>query len=105
MSIVLERGFHVRSPVLKEWQTLFEEWILAVERFCRLSPGDAPYWYTERANVGTLAGAAWRCGWIALEEFQGDKSEQSLGWRGRLDLWLSSSALLNRGETGLAIPR
>jgi len=89
--LVIERGFHVRSPVLRGWETLFEEWILTVERFCRLSPGDAPYWYTERANVGLLAGAAWRCGWIALEEFQSEKSAEDLGWRGRLDLWLSSA--------------
>jgi hypothetical protein len=92
MALVLERGFSVRSARLQQWETLFEEWILTVERFCRLSPGDAPYWYTERANVGLLAGAAWRCGWIALEEFQSDKSAQDLGWRGRLDLWLSSAA-------------
>jgi hypothetical protein len=87
----LERGFSVHSSELREWESLFEEWILAVERFCRLSPGDAPYWYTERANVGLLAGAAWRCGWIALEEFQAEKSAERLGWQGRLDLWLRSS--------------
>lgn len=90
----IDRGFAINptaSSKLQGWESLFEEWILAIERYCRLVPGKAPYWYTERANVGLLAGAAWRSGWIALEEFQANKTEDNVGWRGRLDLWLRSA--------------
>ena len=82
------------------WATTLEEWHLAIERYCRITEGaDNPYWYNERANIGILAGAAWRSGKIALEEFQmqkivftengtleeSPKKEKS----GRCDLWIS----------------
>jgi hypothetical protein len=91
----IDRGFAINpaaSSRLQDWESLFEEWILAIERYCRLVPDKAPYWYTERANVGLLAGAAWRSGWIALEEFQANRTEDNVGWRGRLDLWLRSAS-------------
>jgi hypothetical protein len=81
------------------WSALLEEWILSIERFCRITDGDAPYWYNERANIGILAAAAWRCGRIALEEFQHHKIDASLDDEqldqeqntryGRCDLWIS----------------
>lgn len=81
---------------LNHWHSLVEEWILAHERFARINPGDAAYWYTERANIGVLAGAAWRCGMVALEEYQAVKTKQSAKsrsdprtWMGRCDLWLA----------------
>lgn len=84
---------------MNHWAALLEEWILSIERYCRITDGDAPYWYNERANIGMLAGAAWRCGRIALEEFQHDKVDVSScvaadetdkkTWRGRCDLWMS----------------
>jgi hypothetical protein len=86
--INLDRGFRVVDDALRDWEGLFEEWTLLVERYCRLVPGEAPYWHTERANVGLLAGAAWRCGWLALEEFHSTKGDKSETWRGRLDLAL-----------------
>lgn len=79
---------------LGHWNALIEEWVLLVERFCRLTAGvDAPYVYTERACVGTLAAAAWRSGWIALEEFQLDKKHTDGSTRrGRSDLYIGSSS-------------
>ncbi|MBT0664510.1 hypothetical protein KI809_09380 [Geobacter pelophilus] len=81
------------------WSALLEEWILSIERFSRIAKGDVPYWYNERANVGVLAAAAWRCGRIALEEFQHEKaidvssdkeSDRTTGKskNGRCDLWI-----------------
>ena len=69
-----------------------EEWLLAVERYCRVTEGeDAPYAYNERANVGLLAAAAWRCGRVALEEFQFEKgAKYRPKWAGRADLWMAS---------------
>lgn len=85
---------------LGHWDALLEEWLLCIERFSRITEGDVPYWYNERANIGVLAGAAWRCGRIALEEFQYEKIDVSLSgetdediqknWAGRCDLWISS---------------
>lgn len=82
------------------WNALIEEWILSIERFSRITNGDAPYWYNERANIGVLSAAAWRCGRIALEEFQYEKIDVSSSgetdetiqkkWNGRCDLWISS---------------
>lgn len=86
-----------RAARMRHWHSIVEEWILAHERFARFSEGDAAYWYTERANIGVLAGAAWRCGMVALEEFQTNKeaidteyeAPEPLQWRGRCDLWLA----------------
>ncbi len=75
-----------------------EEWLLLIERFSRVS-SDASYLYNERANVSLLAGAAWRCGRIALEEFSHEKMHEekrddavndSKGALklGRCDLWM-----------------
>ena len=82
------------------WDALLEEWILSIERFSRITNGDVPYWYNERANIGVLAAAAWRCGRIALEEFQYEKIDVSSNgetdetaqnhWNGRCDLWISN---------------
>lgn len=69
-----------------------EEWLLCVERYCRVARGtDAPFVYTERANIGVLAGAAWRCGRTALEEFQYPKKNKTKKkWNGRADLYLAT---------------
>jgi hypothetical protein len=69
------------------------EWHQIIEDYGRLVEDDAPYWYNERANISILAGAAWRAGKLALEEFGHEKSYkrgQNRGdrWMGRCDLWL-----------------
>ncbi len=90
------RGYHLKQRKgLSHWDAILEEWLLAIERFCRIMGGyDAPYFYNERANIGVLAGAAWRCGRVALEEFQYDKGYKNKPkWLGRADLWLASEGL------------
>lgn len=85
-----------RDRRMNHWHSLIEEWVLAHERYARFSVDDAAYWYTERANIGVLAGAAWRCGMVAIEEFQTTK-DNSLSsrigdrktWKGRCDLWIA----------------
>ncbi len=62
------RGAHlgslsVLSSVLKYWQVLNESW----------EGDDAPWWYTERASVGFLAGAICKYGGWVMEEFSADK--------------------------------
>lgn len=87
------RGYRIKGRKgLSHWNPIFEEWILSIERYCRIMKGeDAPYWYNERANIGLLAGASWRCGRIALEEFQKDKGYKNAKKKnGRSDLWIAS---------------
>jgi hypothetical protein len=97
-------GYTVKNKKhLGHWEALMEEWMLCIERYSRTSDGDVPYWHNERANVGVLAGAAWRCGRIALEEFQYEKIDVSADektdnsttpeqrkWNGRCDLWIAT---------------
>jgi len=87
------RGYHVKQRKgMGHWEPILEEWLLGIERFCRVTGGDeAPYWYNERSNIGVLAGAAWRCGRVALEEFQFVKGfKNKPKWLGRADLWIAS---------------
>ncbi|PWQ92740.1 hypothetical protein [Leucothrix pacifica] len=52
--------------------------------------GENAFGYGELPNVSMLAGAAWRCGYIALQEFAWDKNKEN-GRSGRADLYLCSS--------------
>lgn len=86
------RGYAIKGRKgLDHWHPLLEEWLLCIERYCRVAAWqDAPFIYNERANIGVLAGAAWRSGRTALEEFQyGKGSGGEEKWKGRADLYLS----------------
>lgn len=71
-----------------------QEWITCIEKYARWHDEDnLPYWYNERANVSVLAGAAWRAGWVALEEYQSEKRRKGVDSEnstGRNDLYLST---------------
>ena len=79
------RGVLARGR-LAHWEELLEEWCLVHERYCRLVKDDAIYWYGERPNIAAIAAAAWRCGWVALEEFSQSKGERRSRVSGRADL-------------------
>jgi hypothetical protein len=95
-------GFRLRDTKrnpFHEWHALLEEWPLVIDRFARVTEGDAPYWYTERTNCGVIAAAAWRAGMVALEEYQVKKTAASetaapkmshATRNGRCDLWIGS---------------
>lgn len=61
-------GLDPADDHLKELGPLLTSFIETVEDYCR-SEGSPPYWFNERASVSLLSGAAWRAGWIAIEEF------------------------------------
>lgn len=87
------KGYKVKNKKgMSHWESILEEWLLLIDRYCRTMKGnDAPYIYNERANISILAGAAWRSGRIALEEFQGEKGYRNKVKKlGRVDLWLSN---------------
>ncbi|MBM4275294.1 MAG: hypothetical protein FJ134_12665 [Deltaproteobacteria bacterium] len=64
------KGFQINNTELNHWEKLFKQWQSLIERYCKImEEDDAPFYHTERANIGVLAGAAWKTGWLALEEF------------------------------------
>ena len=67
---------------LGDWGKLQVTWQERVIKYCEDVLDDSPWAYTERANVGMLAAAAWQLGGVALEEFQHPRSEGA----GRCDL-------------------
>lgn len=74
------------KPVLNNWIKIVQEYSKAFQN------NDACWWYTERANVGILAAAAWRTkGWLALEEYstlkRGDETDSK---NGRCDLYIAN---------------
>lgn len=79
---------------MSHWSCIMEEWMLAIERYTRIMDGnDAPYYYNERANISVLTGAAWRSGWVALEEFQSKKGYRNKAKKnGRTDLYLANES-------------
>ena len=89
------RGFTIKGRKgMSHWSCVMEEWMLLIERYTRIMSGtDAPYYYNERANVSVLAGAAWRAGWIALEEFQSKKGYRNRAkTNGRTDLYFANES-------------
>lgn len=68
-------------PVLEKWISVNRE--LAVHW---ASAGDAPWWYNERALISVFAGAVWRTGGHAFEEYSTEKrGDRRESW-GRVDL-------------------
>lgn len=52
---------------------------------------DAPWWYNERASLSILAGAIWRSGYLAFEEYSDEKwlhrGPKRTTYTGRCDLY------------------
>ncbi|GFM83324.1 hypothetical protein PSCICN_40160 [Pseudomonas cichorii] len=79
-------------------QELLDAWLKAVKRYVDMLDNDNCWWHNERANVSTLAGAAWSLGWVALEEYptrkhrpaNSDIDKPETDGRGRCDLYISN---------------
>jgi hypothetical protein len=61
-----------------------KEWIATNTDLAAFWQFDVPWWYNERASISVLAGAAWRIGGFAFEEYGEDKKTGP----GRVDLYL-----------------
>ncbi len=90
------KGFHRGS--LRSFAPIFKKWIKANEEIARAwrSVQDAPWWYNERASLSVFAGAIWRAGGFAFEEYSDEKREirkrsRTLGseYPGRVDLYFN----------------
>jgi len=81
--------------VLKEWtrlnRNLGRQWSQV---------GDLPWWYNERALLSLFAGAIWRTGGHAFEEFSETKFKgtKKKGSNGRVDLWFENAGGAFRAE-------
>jgi len=81
---------------LPELRQVLKKWVFVNNDYVRRWDGyDAPWWYTERASVSTVAAAAWLAKGIALEEYTTRKtrninrSRSVISDRGRCDLFIS----------------
>ena len=77
---------------LRYWNEILQEWLFMVHRVNRVSKNEsAVYVHKERTNVGLLAAAAVRNGWVALEESLTKKHSRGKTkelYSGRTDLTL-----------------
>lgn len=91
--ITIESGIKIKSgSELRKLKPVLDNWIEIVREYSKAFQNhDACWWYTERANVGTLAAAAWRTkGWLALEEYSTSKRGDEAGSKnGRCDLYMA----------------
>lgn len=75
-----------------EFSPIFKKWRYLIEKYCEEVNIDVPYYYTERALIGTFATATWLVGDISLEEFSIEKGKlRGRGeqrWTGRVDIWV-----------------
>lgn len=69
------------SHILKQWQKINRDYLEDSEF------SDSLYWYNERANISCLAGAIWKLGGYALEEYTATKGKEKK--YGRIDLYFS----------------
>jgi hypothetical protein len=76
---------------MDHWHSILEEWILCTERFSRLWNGEeTSYLYKEVSNVGTLAAAAWKAGFISSQGIRLEKKKGKENRLGRGDLYIGS---------------
>lgn len=73
------------EPILDQWVRLHEEYINENKST------DCLYWYNERANVSAFAGAVWKSGGFALEEYSSLKGSEEDRANGRVDLYFSKN--------------
>ena len=83
------QGVHIQDEKLAPLRRVFEEWIRTIRQYAArtrsaLGSPDYPFWYNERASLGSIAAAAWLANGVALEEYSARKREA----RGRADLWI-----------------
>lgn len=89
--MIKKHGFRISDSSLLPLKKVLKSWIECTEEYISVWGGDdLPYWYNERANVSIFAGAAWRSGMTAIEEYQSNKLKKcGTESNGRNDLYLA----------------
>ena len=77
-------GSEELPPQFMTWKTVFEKYAEAHFDFYN-ETSDVAWWYKERPNISVLAGAVWRGGGVAFEEFLGTKDRGHGAYSGRFD--------------------
>jgi hypothetical protein len=81
----------VHCPSLRILNPLLNKWIKTNIELVQYWQDDLPWWYNERASISVLAGAAWKTGGLAFEEYTADKrtgKKRHPKYSGRIDLYL-----------------
>lgn len=100
----MSTAHHVKTTrELRSLYTILNEWVRLnrnIGRQWSKEVGDLPWWYNERALLSVFAGAVWRTGGQAFEEFSdvrhtGECKRKS---KGRIDLWFETSGREFRAE-------
>lgn len=90
--VTIESGIKFKkNSELRKLKPVLETWIKNVQQYSKaFKNDDACWWYTERANVGILAAAAWKANWLALEEYSTLKrGQETVTKNGRCDLYIT----------------
>ena len=83
-----EREVLIGKPELVCLHDVLNKWIdINIEYIEKYQFSDAMFWFNERANIGALAGAVWRLGGVALEEYSTIKGKGEGEYKGRNDLY------------------
>ena len=79
----------INPKIRAHFSKIIRCWLGIIEKYSDEYTDDALYYYNERATLSTLAGAVWRSGEYALEEFGSFKIKKRKRILGRADLWFS----------------
>ena len=87
----------IAAGALQLFEDLLWEWTGVIKRVVRVwGQEDVPWWYNERASLSLFAGAIWKAGGIAFEEFSSEREHlpsedltEVVLQRGRIDLYFS----------------
>lgn len=71
----------------EKFDTILKNWLDINDDYWRKYKDDALFYYNERASISILAGAIWRNGDCAMEEFSSLKGSSRNTRLGRVDLW------------------
>ncbi len=83
-------GSKVKSPSLRRHlKPILDSWLKINREYSNYDSEDGLYFYTERATLSTLAGAVWKVGGFALEEYSDVKGYGAKRKNGRTDLWFT----------------
>ncbi len=97
------RGVRSGDP---RFDKVLNTWIDLVCDRAAFDPGDAGWWYNERASLSVLAGAVWRQpDGYAFEEYAAQKTAENKLFRGRADLWFQVNGTAYAAEAKQCWPR